>query len=276
MIFKRIIVFFYVIVSRFLRFITSFWYRFDLIDDILPIKSTNGHKIQWRQKILPDLENFQNNYNSSSELRHWFYNILMLEINFIFPKKIKRNILDSTDRSLLEIYPGVYYKILALILDDIKPKLSLEVGTLRGVGTSILSYYSEETVTFDILPIDFFVGMNLFKDLPNVKQELVDISNDQKFSDFRYLVEEADFIFVDGPKDGKFEKKMIPKIIDIMKPSCVLMIDDVLFNNMCEIWHEIREDKIEFTNFGHWSGSGLVIKDINTFLLKTKGKSNGI
>jgi hypothetical protein len=83
---------------------------------------------------------------------------------------------------------------------------------------------------------------------------------------YETYISKADFIFLDGPKDDKFERIVIPKIINSMKSTCILMIDDISFNNMSDLWHDINFDKLDFTSFGHWSGSGLVIKDIEQLL----------
>ena len=154
------------------------------------------------------------------------------------------------------------------MLASLRPSLSVEIGTLRGTGTACISHYSKKTLTFDILPVSFFTGIDSFSVDKKITQILADIADDKEYSKYEEYLSEADFIFLDGPKDGKFEKKVIPKIIYSMKPSCILMIDDIGFNNMSELWHEINIDKLDFTSFGHWSGSGLVVKDAELLLRK--------
>jgi predicted O-methyltransferase YrrM len=254
--------------TNIVRLINSLWYRLDKVDDILPKETVKGYSIQWRQKILPDFHNFQNNSNSTPELRNWFYELLSHEIDFDIVDEIRGQISHHEDQQLLEIYPGVYYKILSLMVSRIKPRLSVEVGTLRGSGTICISNFSEKTVTFDILPVTHFASESVFAKNKNISQILSDISDDQQYDKYEEFFKVADFIFIDGPKDGKFEKKVIPKVIKSMKPSCILFIDDILFNNMVEVWHEIKEDKLDITNFGHWSGSGIVIKDIHSLLIR--------
>ena len=263
---RKILHLVYSLLTSVIRKINSIWYNFDSIDDILPKFSSSGNRIQWRQKILPNFSNFQNNSLASSSLRKWFYSRLVEEIDFEFDLELKRKITDQEDSKLLEIYPGVYYKILCVILASLRPTLSVEIGTLRGTGTSCISHYSKETITFDILPVSFFTGVDSFSIDKKITQILTDIADEEEYLKYETYISKADFIFLDGPKDGKFERIVIPKIINSMKSTCILMIDDISFNNMSDLWHDINFDKLDFTSFGHWSGSGLVIKDIEQLL----------
>lgn len=258
----------YLLLSNVIRKINSIWYHFDSIDDILPKFSGAGNRIQWRQKILPNFGNFQNNSMTSSSLRKWFYSRLAEEIDFEFDIELKQKITDQEDSKLLEIYPGVYYKIMCVMLTSLRPSLSLEIGTLRGTGTACISHYSKETITFDILPVSFFTGIDSFSADKKITQILTDISIEEEYLKYETQISNADFIFLDGPKDGKFERIVISKLIKSMKPTCVLMIDDIAFNNMSDLWHGIKSDKLDFTSFGHWSGSGIVIKDIEQLLMR--------
>jgi predicted O-methyltransferase YrrM len=265
---RKSIHFVYKFLSNLIQTINSIWYKLDKIDDVLPKFSQNGYKIQWRQKILPSFTNFQNNSTTSLSLRKWFYELLSQEIDFEIETELRQRVTDLEDSKYLDIYPGVYYKIMCVLLASLRPNLSIEIGTLRGTGTTCISHYSKKTLTFDILPVSFFTGIDSFSDNKSITQILADIADDKEYSKYEDLFCTADFIFLDGPKDGKFEKKVIQKIIQSMKSSCVLLIDDIGFNNMSELWHEISFDKLDFTSFGHWSGSGLVVKDAELLLKK--------
>ena len=37
-----------------------------------------------------------------------------------------------------------------------------------------------------------------------------------------------------------------------------LIIDDILFVNMIDLWRKIKSPKLDATSLGHWSGTGIV------------------
>jgi hypothetical protein len=86
-----------------------------------------------------------------------------------------------------------------------------------------------------------------------------DLSDARVFELHRSMIQEAELLFVDGPKDGIFERKLLQQLetVDFRKPLLVVM-DDIRFWNMLSIWQEIARPKLDLTSFGHWSGTGLV------------------
>ena len=66
-------------------------------------------------------------------------------------------------------------------------------------------------------------------------------------------------MFLDGPKDGIFEKQLLSRLAsaEYFKPK-ILVLDDIKFMNMIPLWRSIQNPKLDLTSFGHWSGTGLV------------------
>ncbi|WP_198243807.1 hypothetical protein [methane-oxidizing endosymbiont of Gigantopelta aegis] len=65
--------------------------------------------------------------------------------------------------------------------------------------------------------------------------------------------------FCDGPKDGHFEYQFISYLTKLKpKKGRVLMLDDIRFKNMIDLWFSIDSPKLDMSSFGHWSGTGLV------------------
>ena len=97
-----------------------------------------------------------------------------------------------------------------------------------------------------------------FKDYP-LNQVIGDLSIAAVMDAHRDLLQDADLIFVDGPKDGIFEDNWIAGIREISLPKKPLMIfDDIRVWNMLKTWREIEKPKLDMTSFGHWSGTGFV------------------
>ena len=105
---------------------------------------------------------------------------------------------------------------------------------------------------------DTFLRPEDFED-DRLQQQIGDLSDAAVFDLHRSLIQETELLFVDGPKDGGFERKLLRQLetVDFHKP-LLLVMDDIRFWNMLAIWHEIARPKLDLTSFGHWSGTGLV------------------
>jgi len=92
-----------------------------------------------------------------------------------------------------------------------------------------------------------------------ITQVIGDLARDDVFSDNLQLLNEADLIFMDAPKDDVFEYKMASNFQKLeKKASKLLLIDDIQFVNMIDFWRSIKSPKLDVTSFGHWSGTGVV------------------
>jgi hypothetical protein len=90
-------------------------------------------------------------------------------------------------------------------------------------------------------------------------QILGDVSEQNAIQAHAALFEEADFIFVDGPKDGTFERTLLDRLASLhLSRGPLIVLDDIRIWNMLAIWRAIRLPKLDLTSFGHWSGTGLV------------------
>jgi hypothetical protein len=74
----------------------------------------------------------------------------------------------------------------------------------------------------------------------------------------RELLESADFLFIDGPKDHVTEFKFIEnfhRLAFANKP--ILFFDDTRLWSMLKFWRTLALPKLDLTSFGHWSGTGI-------------------
>ncbi|MGQ9662948.1 MAG: O-methyltransferase [Kiritimatiellia bacterium] len=169
-----------------------------------------------------------------------------------------------------EFWPGEHYRLLAGIVAHMQPKTVIEIGTETGLSALCLSKYlpsDGRLITFDLIP---------WQNIPNtylrpedfthgrLKQELADLSDGKQFLKYASLISRADLIFVDGPKDGKFEPAFASHLSTIQfdRPPYVLF-DDIRDLNMLRFWRELSYPKLDISSFGHWTGTGLVSWQIN-------------
>ena len=166
------------------------------------------------------------------------------------------------DSQFYNIFPGEHYRILNGIVKYLNPKLIVEIGTFTGMGTFALSQnLSGEIVSFDIVDYknfethlsDQFLKENKFK------QHLSDLSEKNEYEKYYQLLNNADIIFIDAPKDGKFEYKLLANMTNLKnKKNKILILDDIKFMNMINLWNSIKSPKMDIVSVGNWTGTGLV------------------
>ncbi len=169
------------------------------------------------------------------------------------------------DSKYFNIFPGEHYRILAGLIEYEKPKTIIDIGTSSGMSSRIMLDYSNkdsEIVTFDLIRWDKFdshLNKNDFKD-SRLTQYLDDLSNIETFKKHLILIDKADLIFLDAPKDGIFEYLFVKNLAKskLSNKKRFLILDDIKFLNMVKLWRSIKSPKFDITSFGHASGTGLV------------------
>jgi hypothetical protein len=168
---------------------------------------------------------------------------------------------DLPDYKYLNLNPGEHYRLIKAITQILKPKTSIEIGTYTGLGAISLHESGYGYVhTFDIIPWDHLMSHltpEHFKD--RMAQHVTDLSDLIEFRKYSHLFQNAEIIFMDAPKDGVFEPKMINLLLKLFpKKDRILIMDDIWFDCMQPLWRSIKCPKIDITSLGHWSGTGIV------------------
>lgn len=172
---------------------------------------------------------------------------------------------DAASTDFTPVWPGEHYRLLAALVKILQPKRVVEIGTFRGLSALALKQFlpaDGKITTFDIVPWNSIPDTSLcaedFSD-DRLRQQIADLSQAAAFESHRELVQETELLFMDGPKDGVFERKFLQQLetLSFRKP-LLLVLDDIRFWNMLATWHDIARPKLDLTSFGHWSGTGLV------------------
>jgi predicted O-methyltransferase YrrM len=171
----------------------------------------------------------------------------------------------STEERWYRFWPGEHYRLLAALVTEIGARKVIEIGTSTGMGTLAIAQAlptDGHVTTFDLVPWRNFCQTWLTEDdfaSGRVVQEIADIAKPGGIAAYRDLFQDADFIFIDGPKDGVTERHFINALGALsLKEAVTVMFDDIRVVNMIEIWRRIDRPKMDMTSFGHWSGTGLV------------------
>ena len=180
-----------------------------------------------------------------------------------FINKIESANSNRGDYKYVNLFPGEHYRFIKAVTQFLQPRVMVEIGTYSGLGALALvegnpsgHVHTFDLVAWDKIPthleaIDFEYA---------ITQHLADLSDDDVFEEHIKLLDSADLIFMDAPKDGKFEPKMIENLKSLQpKDGRLLIIDDIILDDsMTKLWRSIRAPKMDLTSICHWSGTGLV------------------
>jgi len=165
---------------------------------------------------------------------------------------------------IVKIWPGEHYRLLSALVQELSPNRVVEVGTYTGLSALAMLpdlKRGARLTTFDVIAWneipDSFLRASDFADAV-LTQILGDLSKPAVAKQHAAVLQEADLLFVDGPKDGVFEKRLLENFTSCLKPGALLVFDDIRVWNMLTIWHAIAQPKLDITSFGHWSGTGMV------------------
>lgn len=167
--------------------------------------------------------------------------------------------------SYVHVWPGEAYRLLAALVEELRPRRIVEIGTYLGAGAlAMLSRLPADArlTTIDILswvqlsetylrPTDFSDG--------RLVQLVFDPGQPSAAKERAEVFREADMIYLDAAKDGVLEEKLLENFAAIgLRPGTLLVFDDIRVWNMLGIWRAIVHPKLDLTSFGHWTGTGLV------------------
>jgi predicted O-methyltransferase YrrM len=171
---------------------------------------------------------------------------------------------DELHRRYVDVWPGEHYRLLAALVETLRPASIVEVGTFRGHGALSLLAGDDRArvVTYDLIPWPEIEGAALRPEdfaTGRLQQRLGDLADPAYLEDQLATLLEADLLFVDGPKDGSWEaafcELVLPKLTDRAR---LVVFDDIRLLEMVQLWRDLPFPKLDLTSFGHWSGTGLL------------------
>ncbi len=179
----------------------------------------------------------------------------------------ENNLMNGSWNKELTSINGEHYFLIQLLCKELKPKSVIEIGTFLGSSTRVFlsDEHIEKLVSFDLVPWYKFTNSYLSyldKDLLNSKfkqyfDNLIIESNFEKYLD---IFLNCDLIFLDGPKNKKFESQIFYYFIKVKpKKPVFILVDDIHLSTMVDLWNDLPFHKIDLSFIGHWSGSGLFI-----------------
>ena len=160
---------------------------------------------------------------------------------------------------------GEHYKLLATIASRFVRGRFYDVGTYLGHSALALAHRSVElgnrVISYDIEDC-FIKGAQ--PDASSIKSHpCIELRVKDALEDVAEIAANADIVLLDvTPHDGKQERVFIAELIRLGFKG-VLLLDDIHLNpDMNALWQWVPAPrKIDLTEVGHWSGTGVAVFD---------------
>jgi hypothetical protein len=165
----------------------------------------------------------------------------------------------------LQVWPGEHYKLLTALIQLLRPKTVVEIGTATGMSALAMKMalpQDAKIVTFDVFTWQQYPRAVLqaedFLD-GRLEQRSDDLSTPAGWQRNAELLRRAEFILLDAKHDGVQERNFLRGFDEVgLDSHPIVMFDDIRLWEMLAVWQEIDRPKLDLTSFGHWSGTGLV------------------
>jgi hypothetical protein len=143
---------------------------------------------------------------------------------------------------------GEHYDLLSTISHNYSGVKIYDIGTYRGLSAVALSSNVNNLV------ISYDIGYYVEVDRPdNVEFRIGNFYTDKEMLSSPLIVFDID------PHDGKQERVFVDNLISVGYKGKVLFDDIHLNEGMKQFWSSITQEKQDYTQYGHWSGTGVVI-----------------
>lgn len=137
----------------------------------------------------------------------------------------------------------------------------LDIGTLTGRSAISLSYNK----TNHVVSYDIYNQINNDKHKIYSKENII-FKNKNVLDDLtKDFIKELKIVMIDIDHYGTIEEQIINKLKE-NNFSGIIILDDitkhpdpVINREMNKLWDNIQDVKYDFTKYGHWSGTGIVI-----------------
>jgi hypothetical protein len=150
----------------------------------------------------------------------------------------------------LDVPGKEHYKLLMYISTLFNNTTLLDIGSYKGCSALALSYNPSNIVH------SFDVGTYLqITEVPTNVQFYIGYATDPTYTD---LILNSPFIMLDTAHDGIFERLFHNHLLRL-NWNGILCLDDIHLNQEMKLyWESITEPKVDISEYGHWSGTGLV------------------
>jgi hypothetical protein len=156
--------------------------------------------------------------------------------------------LASNDDLKLFTAGNEHYSLLSMVSHEYNNAVIYDIGTYKGLSALALSSNStNKIISYDI---GYFVTIQR---PTNVEFRIGDVYNDGNIFKSPLIMLDVD------PHDGIYETNFI-NYLSTNNYKGIVVCDDIHLNTgMKQFWNSVQQEKIDYTNVGHWSGTGAIL-----------------
>ena len=165
-----------------------------------------------------------------------------IESNYTLDKYLEPSWIDMFHKK------GEHYDLLSTLSEQYNGVKLYDIGTYKGLSALALSSNQKNLViSYDI---GYFVTI---KQPTNVEFRIGNFYYDKEMLSSPLIMFDID------PHDGLQEKQFIENLINVGYKGTVIFDDIHLNDGMKDFWNSVIQEKHDYTQYGHWSGTGVVI-----------------
>jgi hypothetical protein len=143
---------------------------------------------------------------------------------------------------------GEHYDLLSTLSKQYNGVKLYDIGTYKGLSALALS--SNQTN----LVISYDISYNIIIKQPNnVEFRIGNFYTDKEMLSSPLIMFDID------PHDGLQERNFVDNLINVGYKGTVIFDDIHLNDGMKDFWSSVTQEKHDYTQYGHWSGTGIVI-----------------
>lgn len=144
-----------------------------------------------------------------------------------------------------------HYRLLKYLAKNIDGDIT-EIGTHCGTSAVALATSSDyEVITYDIVNLK----TNDLSHIENLTFRLCEFNDD---IDYKEKILNSKMIFIDAPHNGNFEMMCYNWLIENDYKGITVWDDIHLNTEMENFWNSVTHNKIDVTNYGHVTGTGII------------------
>lgn len=155
-----------------------------------------------------------------------------------------------------------HYRLLMYLASCLKgPEPMIDIGTYKGLSAAALGADSEQKViTYDIA--NYIPDNDVVKKMSNIEFRIANCCNEMD------TICSSKLLFIDiDPHDGIEDAKIFKLLVENGFKG-LLVIDDIHhFEGMRNFFDSITLQKYDVTAYGHWSGTGIVNFDPDSYMI---------
>lgn len=153
-----------------------------------------------------------------------------------------------------------HYRLLAAFSDLFHDEILMDIGTFKGLSAlSLAVNHQNKIITVNKEKRSNFLGKPIEDGFP-IEIVIENVSNVRKNEELVENIKKSAALLLDITHNAKDEKKFYDFLLEIEYKG-ILIADDIYLKRNGDMegwWNSIKETKYDLTEYGHWSGTGIV------------------